>query len=302
MPEKDESSPGSHSFWSGTITFGLVSVPVQLFPANRSGGVHWRMLAEDGTPLKRRYFCPEENRELRADELVRGFEIADDEYVVVTDKELEGLAPRKSRDMDLTAFVDEDQLNPLYFERSYFLAPDSESNKAYRLLSKAMEKTKQAGIGTFVMRDKEYLVAIFSADGLLRAETLRFQDEVRDPKEAGLAEAPIADKKQVAAMLREIEKVTESKLKPSLLQDELAERIERLLEKKRKAHKDTVKIESPAEDDEQEASPHHLFKKLMRSISDAGSSKRKHKPVDKHRISPEAPKKASRGRKKRQPA
>src|SRR5207248_7073669 len=109
---------------------------------------------------------------------------------VVTDEELERLAPEKSRDIDLRRFVEAEAIPPMYFERSYFLVPAGGSAKAYRLLAATMEETHRAGIATFVMRGKEYLVAILSENGILRAETLRFSDEIRSPEDVGLPEAP----------------------------------------------------------------------------------------------------------------
>jgi DNA end-binding protein Ku len=105
VPEREVTDARSRALWSGTITFGLVSIPVALFPANRGGGIALRMLAPDGTPLARRWICPRDERELDDDEIVRGYEIRKGRYVVVTDEELAGLEPRKSRDIDLRQFV-----------------------------------------------------------------------------------------------------------------------------------------------------------------------------------------------------
>jgi DNA end-binding protein Ku len=112
VPDGSDRAIRSRSFWSGTISFGLVSVPVNLFPANRSGGVSLRMLDEDGTPLARRYYDPETDREVPSDRLVRGYEIEKDEFVVVTDAELEALEPEKTREIDLRRFVERDAIPP----------------------------------------------------------------------------------------------------------------------------------------------------------------------------------------------
>lgn len=198
MPDDDDDDAPSdagagqaRAFWSGTISFGLVSIPVQLFAATRAGArASLRMLAPDGTPLRREYYCPQDEQALEPDQLVRGYTLESGEVVVVTDEELEALAPEKSRDIDLRRFVPRDQLDPLLFERGYFLGPAGDSTKAYRLLAETMERSGRAGIATFVMRDKEYLVAILADRGVLRAETLRFADEVRTPDDVGLPAAP----------------------------------------------------------------------------------------------------------------
>src|SRR6185436_16804809 len=114
------------------------------------------------------------------------YEIAKDKYVVVTDEELERLEPEKSRDIDLRHFVKAEEIAPMYFEHAYFLAPAGGSLKAYQLLAETMERKGRAGLATFVMRDKEYIVAILAENGILRAEILRFPDEIRTPKEIGL--------------------------------------------------------------------------------------------------------------------
>ena len=153
----EEPPPGEapvRPLWSGTISFGLVSVPVNMYPANRAGGVSLRMLDQDGTPLKRRFYCPRENREIHPEHIIRGYALESGEYVVVRDEELEALEPKKSRDIDLRLFVDAKDIDPMYFERAYFLAPASDSNKAYRLLASTMERLGQAGVSTLVMRGK----------------------------------------------------------------------------------------------------------------------------------------------------
>jgi DNA end-binding protein Ku len=151
---EDRERPAIRPFWSGTITFGLVSVPVHLYPAVRRGGMALRMLDADGTPLARRYYCPEHGREVPPEEIVRGYEIDKERYVVVEDHELEALTPRKSRDIDLTRFVRQEEIPPFFFDRAYFLTPSGDSTKAYRLLAEVMEKSRRAGIATFVMRLK----------------------------------------------------------------------------------------------------------------------------------------------------
>ena len=186
--EDDKERQGARPFWSGTITFGLVSVPVDLYPGNRTNRAPLRMLGPEGEPLARRYYSQKSGRDLDQEEMVRGYEIDKDKYVIVTDEELERLAPDQSRDINLRRFVDLESIPPLYFDRSYFLAPSEGSEKAYKLLTETMEKSDLAGIATFVMRGKEYLVAIFPENGILRAETMRFADELRSPREIGLPE------------------------------------------------------------------------------------------------------------------
>src|SRR5437870_6292764 len=199
----DDNQRRARPFWSGTLTFGLVSVPVDLYPGNRTNRAPLRMLSPEGEPLARRYYSQKSGDDLDDDEMVRGYEVEKDKYVVVTDEELERLAPEQSRDIDLRRFVDLESIPPLYFDRSYFLAPSAGSEKAYKLLAETMAKSGLAGIATFVMRGKEYLAAIFPENGILRAETMRFADEIRSSKEIGLPEK----KKLPAATVKKFEKL-----------------------------------------------------------------------------------------------
>jgi Ku protein, prokaryotic len=242
---EDNDERGARPFWSGTLTFGLVSVPVDLYPGNRSNRAPLRMLGPEGEPLARRYYSQKTGRDLEADEMIRGYEIDKDKYVVVTDEELERLAPEQSRDIDLRRFVEMESIPPLYFDRSYFLAPSAGSEKAYRLLADTMKKDDLAGIATFVMRGKEYLVAIFPENGILRAETMRFTDELRSPKDIGLPDK----KKLPAATVRKFEKIiaknSDRHLALKELKDEKTAQLLKLVAKKRSQHKDVIKVEEP---------------------------------------------------------
>ena len=268
----DEQEIRARSFWSGTITFGLVSIPVELFPANRSVGVSLRMVSEDGTPLSRRYFCPKEERELDWDEIVRGYEIEKDRYVVVTDDELDRLAPEKTRDIDLRRFVDAADIDPIYFERAYYLTPGGNSTKAYRLLAATMEQTGRAGIATFVMRGKEYLIAILAENGIMRAETLRFADEVRSAEEVGLPEP----EKPKAAVVKKFEKaiaqLVEKDMDEQELTDHSSEQLLKLVAKKEKAGEDVV--EAPDVAAEPAEGVIDLMEVLRRSLQGQAPAKR----------------------------
>lgn len=228
-------------FWSGTIAFGLVSLPVSLFPANRGRSLSLKMVDSDGTPLSRRYFCEQEQKVLTRDEIVRGYKIEEDQYIVVEDRELEALAPEKSREIDLRRFVKLDEINPMYFERAYFLVPDEGATKAYRLLAKSMEDENRAGIATFVMRGKEYLVAIIAELGILRAETLRFHDEVRSPEHIGLPQSRQIDADLVREMQQAMRKLSQKTFERHELKDQYVERVMRHVRKKLSSGKDVVK-------------------------------------------------------------
>jgi DNA end-binding protein Ku len=274
LPELDdeqESGTSPRPFWSGAITFGLVSIPVNLFPANRQTRVSLRMLSPEGHPLSRRYYAPATGRELSDEQLVRGYEIDKDEYVIVTDEELERLAPERSRAIDLRRFVETDQIPALYFERAYFLVPSEASERAYRLLATTMEKTKRAGIATFVMRGKEYLVAILAENGILRAETLRFSDEIRTPKDVGLPKNGKVTAAKVRSFEKSLQNLSKDDISTEEMKDTVAERLVQLARKKQALKKDVVKTEAPAK----RAEVIEIMEALKRSLGQAGSQSRR---------------------------
>lgn len=266
-----EQPAGLRPFWTGTITFGLVTVPVSLYTASRPRSTALRMIGPDDAPVQRRYVCSKDGKPLDLEDLVRGYEIEKETFVVVTDEELEAIEPRKSREIDLQRFVDRDSIDPIYFERAYFLVPAGNTNKAYRLLAEVMEKKGQAGIATFVMRTKEYLVAILAEDGILRAETLRFPDDVRSPDDIGLPAKPrlsAADVKKVETQIARHSK----KFDPKLLQDDYAERLEKLAMRKAKSKSEVVRVAEEEQTDEG-AEVVDLMAVLSRSLGAAGKRK-----------------------------
>lgn len=240
------------------------------------------MLSPSGQPLKRKYFCSADGKALSSKEIVKGYEKDDGGFVIIDDDELEALSPRKSRDIDLRVFVDRDEIPVRLLQRPYVLAPGGESSKAYHLLAETMERTKLAGIATFVMRGKEYLAAIVSEGGLLRAFTLHFADEVRSPEAVGLPpvkSAPSSLRKQAQAALRDLRS---SELNTDVLKDENAARLLTLAEMKHKASQDvvesTVEAEEPDVDDE-EGDIVDIMAVLRRRMQEGTRTKSKQTPV-----------------------
>lgn len=224
-------------------------MPVYLFPAYRNTRASLRMLGPEGAPLSRRYYSQRSGQDLEDEDMIRGFEISKDKYVIVTDEELDRLEPEKSRDIDLRKFVERDSIPPLYFERSYFLTPAGNTQKAYNLLAKTMEKIKRVGIATFVMRGKEYLVAILAENGILRAETLRFADELRTPADIGLPKKTKIKQAKVKQFERLIK--SHSKSSPSKIETKDLEtgRVVKLAKKKLSQKKDVVEVEIEKRDE-----------------------------------------------------
>ena len=264
--------------WSGTISFGLVSVPVQMYPATRKESVSLRLLDDKGQPISRRYQVDDED--VNAEQLVSGYELEDGEYVIVTDDELESLAPEKSRDIDLRLFVARSEIPNYLLERTYYLTPAGDSTKAYRLLSAALERSNRCGIASFVMRDKEYLVAIISENHILQAQTMRFIDEVRLPNDVGLPPVQHSNKTRVAAFKRQIKKLTATALDEDHLKDEYTKRLLQLVEdKRRRGEVVEAKVTESDADAEDDTAPHaDLLETIRLRLHESLRSPRKAAP------------------------
>lgn len=250
--EQESSSARVRSLWSGTITFGLVSIPVDLLAAVRPRRTAMKLVDKAGHPLGRQYHCSKEGKKLDYEELVRGYETDDGKMVVITDEEFESVAPEMSADIELRSFVPLEQIPPLYFQKPYFLAPAGKSSKAYNLLAATMEKTGRVAIGSFVMRGHEYLVAIVSDNGVLRADTLRYADEIRTPEIVGLPQRAKVSAAKVTQFSEAIDELTRDELDLSELQDREAEALQALAQSKKK-HRDDVIHPADAEEEDAEA-------------------------------------------------
>ena len=175
----------ARSIWSGFLTFGLVSVPVGLYPATADQTIHFHQLHR-GTSNRIRYKKVDEasGEEVDAADIVNGFDVGGGEYVVVTREELKEVAPGRSETIEISDFVDLDQIDPVFFRQTYYLAPRGKgAERAYALLRQAMRETAKVGVATLILRDKEYLAAVRPGDDVLILETMYFADEIREPGE-----------------------------------------------------------------------------------------------------------------------
>jgi DNA end-binding protein Ku len=229
------------------------------------------MLSPEGTPLERRFFCPRDGKEVAGDEIVRGYELDDGSYIVVSDRELEAIEPDKTREIDLREFVDLAEIAPAFLERGYYLTPLKEATKAYRLLADVMEKTRRAGIATFVMRDREYLVAIFAENGILCAETLRFHDEIKGPEDIGLPKAVTVPRQRVSAFERAIDALSKEKLAREELVDQDTRRLRAVIDKKRRTGKDLIRTDhEPVDVNSEEDGDIDLLATIRQSLRHTG--------------------------------
>jgi DNA end-binding protein Ku len=236
--------------WSGSLSFGLVNVPVQLYSAVRDRGVHFNQLHEpDGSPIETRRVCVHEGREVPWEEIAKGYELEDGRWVLLSDADLDSAAPRKSHTIDIEWFVEEQEIDPIYLNRPYLLVPENESAaRAYALLGEAMRVTGKVALGRFVMRAKEQLVSIRPRADLLTLTTMRFHDEVRASAEIAeqivAADAPNSEQIENAmAIIQELE----VSFDPTSYRDEHRAHLEQIIKRKRKGQKISVPVPEPAE-------------------------------------------------------
>ncbi len=167
------------SIWNGTITFGLVNVPVKLFTATESKTIHFSEVhVKDGAKIEHRRWCPKHDAEVGYDEVVKGYEVGSGRYVVLVDDEVKAAAGEHGKVVHLDEFVDAADIDPVFYEKTYY-AGSRDAEDAYRLLVEALRKSGRAALGRFVMRTKEYLAAVRAREGALLLTTMRFHDEVR---------------------------------------------------------------------------------------------------------------------------
>jgi DNA end-binding protein Ku len=185
----------ARAIWSGSIGFGMVSIPVKLFGATESKDISFHLLhATCGTRLKQQRWCPTDEQEVPWSETVRGYEYSKDQYVTLTEEDFEKLPLPSKHTIELSAFVKEDEIDPVFYERSYYLAPDERGEKPYALLIRTLEKKGLTAIATITIRKKEQLCALRPKDGALMLETLFYPDEVRAQPEMDLAKTKITDR------------------------------------------------------------------------------------------------------------
>jgi DNA end-binding protein Ku len=226
------------TIWKGALSFGLVNIPVGLYPATSDKSIHFNQF-EEGTSDRIRYKKINERtgEEVAQDRIVKGYDLGGGEYVILTEEELESAEPKKSRQIEISDFVGLVDIDPVFFRSSYYLAPEGEgAEKAYALLRRAMAEAGRIAIATLVMRNKEYLVAIRPEDDALALHTMYFSDEVRAPgRDLDLpATGDVTDRELSMAQLL-IESM-ESEWDPDRFHDTHREKVEAIIEEKRQGH------------------------------------------------------------------
>ena len=234
------------AIWSGAISFGLVNIPVKLYSAVSKKTVRFHQIdAESGGRVRQKRVGPD-GEEIAYEQIVKGYEIGPDRYVTISPEELEALEPQKTRTIDIEDFVDLEQIDPIYYDHPYYLAPDTGAAKAYKLLVDAMEDSGKVAVARVVLRSKEHLVAIRPRDGALAMETMLFADEVipaESLEELAAGDGDVKTSDRELAMANQLIDSLASDFEPGKYRDEYRERVLDLIE--RKAQGETIVIEEP---------------------------------------------------------
>jgi DNA end-binding protein Ku len=272
----------ARAIWSGSISFGLLNVPVKLYSAVARRGISLREIREsDGARIRHRRVAEGTDEEVPYEQIVKAFEITPDRYVPLSKDDLASLDPQKTRAIEVQDFVDLGEIDPIYFDSPYYLGPATGAEKAYSLLARAMEGSGKVAIARFVFRNKEHLAAIRPADGVLTLTTMRFADEVvpaAELEEVLPSEKPKVAKREVEMAEQLIDSLTRS-FDPSAYRDEYREQLLAMIERKAEG-KDVV--EAPSEERKPTEAP-DLMAALEESIAAVRSKGKQAKPAAKKR-------------------
>ena len=300
----------ARAIWSGSISFGLLNVPVRLYSAVSKQTVRFRELREgDGSRVKHKRVAESDGKEVPYEKIVKGYEYAPDQYVVLSRDELSELEPQRSRAIEIQDFVDLDEIDPIYFEQPYYLGPDKGAERAYALLVQAMKDARKVAVARFVLRNKEHLAAIRPMGDVLTLTTMRFHDEVSSPQDLDgevfeEAKPKKPEKRELEMATQLIESLT-SDFDPDKYRDEYREELLDLLE--RKAEGKEV-VSAPTEEPKPTKAP-DLMAALEESLAavkgeeadtdgKASKTKAKAKPSPRSKSSSKSKSSSSNGRRK----
>jgi DNA end-binding protein Ku len=284
MPKRSENGNGHHklplpkSMWKGSITFGLVNIPIRLHPGVKKKAVRFHLLHDkDNARLVRKYFCSVENKEVSNDEIKKGYDLGGDEHVVVEKEELEELQPKADRTIDILYFVDYHKIDPAYFEKPYYLMPEDNAKKTYQLMVEALEKTGKAGVCQFNLRGRQYIGIIRAERTVLMLETMYFEDEVITADELKSPPAPMKLRSQEVKAAEDLIESLSEEFEPRKLHDDYRESVLKLIDRKA-AEKQVVvseKANGKREEDEEGPEVIDLMSALKKSLEQVKKNKPK---------------------------
>jgi DNA end-binding protein Ku len=226
------------SIASASISFGLVTIPVKLFPATQaSAGISFHLLHKEcGTRLKQQYICPKDEAIVPRDDMAKGYEFAKDQYVLFSPEELKALEEKASGAIDIAEFVPLDKIDPVFFDKAYYLGPDKGGDKAYHLLAEVMRETGRSALARYAARGKQYLVLVRPVEGGLVMQQLLYADEVRPIKEIGLPDVPTLKDVERKLAQQLVDQISSETFNPKAYEDEVKKRIQADIQKKIEGH------------------------------------------------------------------
>ncbi|MGH2690061.1 MAG: Ku protein, partial [Actinomycetota bacterium] len=241
--------PSRRSLWKGAITFGLITVPVGLYSAVEERDVHFHLLdSRDGSRIRYQRVNAKTGKEVDRDDIVKGYEFERGRYVTFTEDELDRIPAESFRTIDVVQFADADQIDPVYFQSAYHLAPEESGVKAYALLAQALEQSGRVGLAKVTLRDKERLAVLRARDGVMVLETMNWPDEIRQPP-FDPARTPQVSAKEVEMAQRLIDELTDG-FDPGRFHDEYRERLEQAIQSKIKGDEISIAEEEAPRSEE----------------------------------------------------
>jgi DNA end-binding protein Ku len=238
----------ARAIWSGSISFGLVNIPIKVVGAVSDKDIHFNQLHEqDGARIKYKKVCSKDGEEVPAEDIVRGYEIRSGQYVTFTDEELEAADPKASRTVEIQDFVDLPEIDPAFFDKPYYLVPDKAAGKAYALLLAALRDTNKVGVARVVMHGKENLVALRALEGVLMMETMHFAEEVTPPEKIAeeVKAGDIAVDKRQLELAKQIIESLSSPFEPEKYENTHRKKVLELIEQKAEGRQVVVEPEVP---------------------------------------------------------
>jgi DNA end-binding protein Ku len=233
------------AIWSGVISFGLVNIPVKLFSGSESNSIDLDMLRRgDLCPVRYARVCRSDGKEIPYEDIVKGYEYREGDYVVLEKEDFEKANVEKTKSIDITDFVDENEVDSIFYEKPYYLEPDKSGNKPYALLREALKKSGKVGVATYVLRNREHIAVLKPYGDLLLLNQLRYHDEIRSSKDLNLPDSKIVKQKELNVALSLIDQFT-SKFKPEEYSDTYIEDLKKIIEEKAKGHKPKPKGKTP---------------------------------------------------------
>ncbi len=249
------------SIWKGTLGFGLVSIPVKLYSAVQTSSIDLDMLdARDHERIRYHRVNEKTNKEVPYDKIVKGYKINDDDYVIVEEADFEAAAPEKSKVVEIESFVDIADVNPMFYETSYYTEPDTKNNKAYALLLQALKKSGKAGLARFVLRSTESLCIVHPVDNVLVITRIRFGQEIRSTEDLNIADDVTVSKKELDVGLTLINQYAED-FDVSKFKDEYNDELLNIIKAKAKGKRPTIKKLKP-----RVTKSDDLYEQLMSSL------------------------------------